>query len=207
MDAQVELSILKSGGEVVGAEGGGSGSGGESGSSETGDVGVGMTLQSLQSVKGGEKLIQAIDIISDELNLDSNNWYNEYSSGNSGSSSASGSGMKLSTNPLLQGLSPCRFLVKIFRSIPTPDIASSLLLLPFHYISRLLRCIILILNRSIEIEITSKIAILTVTNHYNQLITTPSLLPELCELKLLLGGHLHEYKVMVGSNIAGEYVV
>ena len=51
-------------------------------------------------------------------------------------------GHKEYRNPLLLGLTPYLYLLRALRSIKAPDLEQALLVLPFHYVTRLISMLI-----------------------------------------------------------------
>ena len=107
---------------------------------------LGVASKSVESVKGGEMLMAALDLVESELSnfgdmldmgtADSNN--------NSGGDSNSNKGKQLHQyrNPLLLGLSPYAYMIKALRLIKAPDLEQALLVLPFFYVTRLISMLI-----------------------------------------------------------------
>ena len=242
LDAQVELSIDKQAGEITAVSNFTSNDDNNHDDNDgnntsvaplaattttvtsTGDIIAGMS--NLESVKGGERIIQALDLIEEEVSLQLDTNYllynltasSDHSNNGSKSNSNSNSSNKNSTdeallidkpsnNPIMLRKSPLQYMIHIIRSIPMADINQSLLVLPFHYAARLLKMLILLLNRALEVELVSRLAVMLVHVHYKQLIATRVLIPELLLLQELLKKQLFEYRTMIGTNMAGMQIM
>jgi hypothetical protein len=88
--------------------------------------------KSIENVKGGEMLMEALDLVEAELP----NYAEEEDA------SRARAGSKQHRNPLLLGLTPYKYLLRALRSIKAPDLEQALLVLPFHYVCRLIRSLI-----------------------------------------------------------------
>lgn len=86
--------------------------------------------KSIENVKGGEMLMEALDLVEAELP--------NYAEEDAPQSRAS----KQHRNPLLLGLTPYKYLLRALRSVKAPDLEQALLVLPFHYVCRLIRSLI-----------------------------------------------------------------
>lgn len=81
------------------------------------------TLATIETLKGGERLMESIDLVEAEL----------AAAGHDGDEAASPS----SYNPLLMGMHPHKYLLTQLRTIKAPDVEQALLVMPFHYALRL----------------------------------------------------------------------
>ncbi len=94
-------------------------------------------LRSIESVKGAEMLMEAMELVEQEMaiGIDSKD----------APSSNNYPSHKAHSNPLLLGLSPLRYMMRTIRSIKAPDLEQALLMLPFHYVCRLISLLVQVL--------------------------------------------------------------
>jgi U3 small nucleolar RNA-associated protein 12 len=126
VDKAAETELEQDAREMRSAEGGATGAllRGEEGSAlEAG-------AKSIENVKGGEMLMEALDLVEAELP----NYELE--------DAPHGCDSKQHRNPLLLGLTPYKYLLRALRSVKAPDLEQALLVLPFHYVCRLIRSLI-----------------------------------------------------------------
>jgi U3 small nucleolar RNA-associated protein 12 len=184
MESVVETSIAKEAG-LADAEGGG----------------PSATLRSLESVKGGERLMECMDIVEAELKvLDG---IAERTQGMAKGNTVAAAAARRVKNPVLLGMSPYKFLVHTLRQIKAPDMEQALLVLPFHYVSRLLAMLLQLAHRSLDLEQCARITVFLLRCHYAQISVTAELVPVLLDLKALLVTRLSQYRGLIGSNVAG----
>ena len=86
---------------------------------------------SIESVKGGEMLMAALDLVQTELPNFSET-----------EEETRGRGRAPARNPLLLGLTPYAYMMRSLRSVKAPDLEHALLVLPFHYVCRLIGVLI-----------------------------------------------------------------
>jgi hypothetical protein len=94
----------------------------------------GISGSSIESVKGGEMLMQALDLAESEM---PNFAYIR-------DDSAPENKSKVHHNPLLLGLTPCMYFLRALRSIKAPDFEQALMILPFYYVGRLITMLIMV---------------------------------------------------------------
>ena len=86
---------------------------------------------SIESVKGGEMLMSALDLVQTELpNFPETE------------DETRGRGRAPARNPLLLGLTPYAYMMRSLRSVKAPDLEHAVLVLPFHYVCRLIGVLI-----------------------------------------------------------------
>jgi len=182
MEAQIEASINK-----------------DAGLNDTdGEAGaLSASLRSLESVKGGERLMEAMDIAAAELKA-----LQDLAKKQSCSIEEAAKSRRQS-NPVLLGMTPYKFLTHTLRQIKAPDMEQALLVLPFHYVTRLLRVLLELTERSLDLEQCARICIFLLRCHYARISTTAELVPVLVSLKSRIGVRLTEYRGLIGSNVAG----
>ena len=106
---------------------------------------LGVASKSVESVKGGEMLMNALDLVEAELpNFgDSFDIASNSKDTNAGTPTAVAVNKgKQYRNPLLLGLSPYSYMIRALRLIKAPDLEQALLVLPFFYVTRLISMLI-----------------------------------------------------------------
>lgn len=108
-------------------------------------------MKTVESVKGGELLIETIDVIETEMS-EILEWQqlhpaNKSIDKTSGTSETFSKSRK--ANPRLLGLTPFQYALKMLKTIKPPDLEQALLILPFHYVSRFI---------SLLLKVTSSIS-------------------------------------------------
>jgi hypothetical protein len=108
-------------------------------------------MSSIESIRSGESLIAAIDLIEETLSsihekyefvLEKNNEGKPLSNKEKKSLYENIVKEVISGNPLLLNLEPYKYLQRNLKLIKLPDLEPALLLLPFHYVKRFLPLII-----------------------------------------------------------------
>ena len=155
---------------------------------------VGVASKGIESVKGGEALMEALDLVENELASHPNP---------SSSSSNPSSRQKRLSNPLLLGLTPLPYMLRVLRMIKAPDLEQALLVLPFHYTSRLIDMLIRLARRGLDIELCAKCSVHLMRCHQTQLLHTSSLLPQMLRLRTILTESIGSYRSLIGMNVAG----
>lgn len=220
LEEQVADTIAKEGNETLvdasGAEVGGDGSL---------DKILGATSSSLESVKGGESIMEALDLIAQEPQL---------GGGGGGGDDA------VSTNPLMLGLTAHKYMLLVLRRIAVPELENSLLVLPFHYVVRLLAVLIQVrrtvlhssspvystplkkrilislflftpllqlAEKGLDVELCCRCSVHLLRCHQSALLQSNSAalqVPQmLSRLHSVLGSSISSYRDMVGTNLAG----
>lgn len=183
MDAQVEIAAEQS----LQQEEQSAYSGGADGSAS---AAIGVASKGIESVKGGEALMEALDLVENEL-------------ASCTSYPSSSSKHKRLSNPLLLGLTPLPYMLRVLRMIKAPDLEQALLVLPFHYTSRLIDMLIKLARRGLDIELCAKCSVHLMRCHQTQLLHTSSLLPQMLRLRNILTESIGSYRTLIGMNVAG----
>jgi len=150
---------------------------------------LGAAAKSIESVKGGEMLMGALDLVESEL-------------AQAPEAQAKGSKQQY-RNPMLLGLSPYMYMLRALRNIKAPDLEQALLVLPFHYVTRLIGMLIRLVKKGLDVELCAKCAVHLLRCHQAQLLHTHNLLEEMLVLKDLLSQSIGSYRSLVGVNMAG----
>jgi len=152
---------------------------------------VGVASKSIESVKGGEALMEALDLVEKEF------------ANNPEPNPRSSRQKRLCSNPLLLGLAPLPYMMRVLRMIKAPDLEQALLVLPFHYTSRLIDMLIELARRGLDIELCAKCSVHLMRCHQAQLLHTSSLLPQMLRLRDILAESIGSYRTLIGMNVAG----
>jgi U3 small nucleolar RNA-associated protein 12 len=147
----------------------------------------------LEGVKGGEMLMAALDLVEAEL---------PRFKAEEGAAGAPGRQVQY-RNPLLLGLSPHAYMLRALRSVKAPDLEHALLVLPFHYVARLIGMLIALMRRGLDVELCTKCAVHLLRCHQAQILHTHYLLEEMLALKELIASSIHSYRTLVGVNMTG----
>lgn len=163
------------------------------------DQGENGGVKSIESVKGGEMLMQALDLVEAELPA----YMQQLQDAQGESHGRKSSKQQQYRNPLLLGLTPYLYMIRALRSVKAPDLEQALLVLPFYYVTRLISMLIQLIKCGLDIELCTKCAVHLLRCHQSQLLHTHSLLNEMLELKTLLSNSMNSYRTLVGTNMAG----
>ena len=172
-----------------------------------------------ESVKGGELIMQTLDLVEAELAADDEHMQqqaavlagqNKSSMSSSSSSGGGGGGRAASAyrrkpNPLLLNLSPLEYFSSRLRLVPQPDLEQALLVLPFFYVRRLVTVLLRCLasgKAGDGPEIAARCAVFLVRCHFNAIVSTSSLVPEIKSLTALLRGVVGDERGVYGENLA-----
>ncbi len=180
--------------------------GGISSSAIAGTQTVATTLTSVESVRSGEMLMEAIDLVEAELVLQEEARAIAESTKKQDGESSDGpkaKKKKVESNPLMLGLSPYQYLQRALRMIKSPDLEPALLVLPFHYVKRFISLLVKLSKTGLDIELCCKCAVFLLLTHQLQVSTTATLLPELLALKEVLRSCMNGYRELIGTNNAG----
>ena len=107
-----------------------------------------------------------------------------------------------STNPLLLRKTPIEYMLYVLRNIRSADLELSLLILPFHYVLRLIKILSLVCKRGTDIELVSKSCLFLFRAHQPRLLSTSSLSKEISLLSEKLRVNLSGSCKLVGTNMA-----
>lgn len=171
-------------------------------------------LKTIESVKGGEGLMDALDLVEAELaamrEFEVNNKALAAEAGSSKSSSSAvvvKKAKQYNANPQLLGLTPYEYMLRVMRNIKAPDLEQALIILPFHYVTRFIPMLIQLAKYPADIEMVVNTAVYLVRLHLPQIQSTEALTDEIIQLKEVLSTSVMKYRNMVGSNIAAlKYV-
>ncbi len=152
---------------------------------------------SLESVRSGELLMEAVDLVEAELSD-----IEQYSI-----KARSGNTQKLSkrvADVRLLGLEPLAYLMRCLRQIKQPDLEQALLVLPFHFVVRLLRLLIEISQQAqYDAELCCRCSVFLLRCHFQQIVSARALIPEIQSLQGAVRSQIAGLRKLVGTNVAG----
>ena len=143
-------------------------------------------IQTIESLKSGEKLLEAIELVENEI-MDQLE-----EAGNKNRSS----------NPLLLGMEPLGYLLYSLKNIKTSELEQALLVLPFHAVVRLIRLMTQLCERGTDVELVAKCILFLFRAHQPRIMTTQILTVEISKIALLLRRNLAACRQLVGMNLA-----
>lgn len=88
------------------------------------------------------------------------------------------------------------------RLIKQPDLEQALLVLPFHYVQRLIGVLIQLVVLGLDTELPARSAVFLVKCHFNAIVSTHSLQPEIETLTSCLRGTIGQCRSIFGQNVA-----
>jgi len=150
--------------------------------------------KSTESVKGGELLMEALDLVEAELAEIEERALSGATSNNKRAAPS---------NPRFLGLSPHAYMIRCLRSIKAPDLEQALLVLPFHYVSRLVSMLLELAKKGLDLELCCRSAVFLLRVHFAQLVSARALVEQVAELQLVLRNAVGEYRTLIGTNLAG----
>lgn len=153
-----------------------------------GDAGAVLATH-IDVVKGGERLMESIDLVEKELG--------------ELQESRESRGATYAANPVMMGMTPFPYLVHILRTaIKGSELESALLILPFHYVVRFIPMLTEICRLQLDIELSTKCVIFLLRNHMPRLINTQAVYTDMLALKAVLKSSICGYRDVVGTNVA-----
>jgi len=151
-------------------------------------------IKSIESVKGGEMLMEAMDLYEAEIvELESREQKIRQ-------------GIKLAKrnpNPLMMGLTPYKYMIRSLRMIKAPDLEQALLILPFHYVRRLVNILLVLAEHGLDLELCVRCAVFLMRCHQPQILATQALLEEILSLQKVIRLNINDYRTLIGTNMAG----
>lgn len=165
-------------------------------------------LPSIESLKGGERVMEALELVEIEV--------------------ARSLVPNYHASPILRGMSPLQYMCWTLRdSIKSADLEMALLVIPFHMIHRLLFVLLLMARCNLDIEVTSRCVLFLIRCHQTRLLSILTIsssssgmtsrvgisddsegmdllsLNEIIqELKDLLRFHVSNFRNLIGINLA-----
>ncbi|KAJ3440438.1 wd repeat-containing protein [Anaeramoeba flamelloides] len=134
--------------------------------------------RTLETVKGGEKLLSALEMSENELD-----------------------NVKKAENPLMLGLSPADYMLKMIKSIHPNDLQEALLVVPFTSAIKLLSFINIWIKQQKEIELSLRCLFLILNTYQNQFISNKAAISLLTQLQKSSQFELLNLKNNIGFNI------
>lgn len=162
---------------------------------------VGTT--SSESIRGGEQLMAAIDLVETELAALEEEKALQASKEQESSSGKKKKVISTPANPQLLGLTPYKYFQRQLKTIKGPDLEPALLTLPFHYVKKFIALLVQLAKQGLDIELCCKCAVFLLLCHQRQLTATTVFLPDLLALKEIIHSSICGYRELIGTNQAG----
>lgn len=108
----------------------------------------------------------------------------------------------VSSNPLLLKMTPVDYLLHTLRNIRSSDLEQALLVLPFHYVIRLIRLLCILCEKGCEVELVARSCLFLFRAHQPRIMSTGSIAAEVAKLSEKLRENLSTYRRLVGTNMA-----
>ena len=150
--------------------------------------------RSLDSVRGGESIMEALDVVDAELSDIA-----EYAAIQKKSKS------KLKArpaNPVLLGMQPHSYMMAQLKRVKQPDLEQALLVLPFDYVVRLIRMLIKLSELGHDLELCCRASIFLLRCHFSQITASRVLVTEILCLRKLIRHSVGGFRDLIGVNLA-----
>lgn len=158
------------------------------------------TKQTLDTIRSGEKLIDAVELVITE----ENNWrtYEEdiKKAKQMGQKNPEVSITKPPSNELMLGKNPSDFLLHTLRSIRSSDLDESLLLLPLSLVLKLLQFIDAWIQKDIQLEMCARCVFFLLRTYQSQISSNKSIQGTIHSIRDNIRSRLTRHKDMVGFN-------
>ncbi|CAM9821395.1 unnamed protein product [Ectocarpus sp. 8 AP-2014] len=182
-----------------GAEEGGDGDDGASGGGAQQAESGPATKRSLESVKAGERLMDALELAELELKL----MREEERAAAKARRRGEPAPPARRPNPILLNLSPLRYVLRTLQMIKTPELEQALLVLPFSQVESLANFLVRLLAAGLEVELCARCAVFLLRVHQARIVSTGSMVVVLDALRNNLRRQLEASRDVVGRNMAG----
>lgn len=170
--------------------------------SEGSDAVAVASLPSIESLKSGERIMEAMELVENEI----------------ANAQASTGGDKHSPSPLLRGMHPLQYLCWTLKvGVKSADLEMALLALPFHLVHKLFYFLLLMCQSfGTETELCARCVVFLLRCHQVRIVSSSDLLVAdpssssapiplstlLTQLQEVLRGSISSYREVVGTNIA-----
>ncbi|CAM9439987.1 unnamed protein product [Hapterophycus canaliculatus] len=157
------------------------------------------TKRSLESVKAGERLMDALELAELELKLVRADERSAAKAKRKGEPAPPAR----RPNPVLLNLSPLRYVLRTLQMIKTPELEQALLVLPFSQVESLANFLVRLLAAGLEVELCARCAVFLLKVHQARIVSTGSMVVVLDALRTNLRQQLEASRDVVGRNMAG----
>jgi len=155
--------------------------------------------RSIESIKSGERLMDAIEIAREEQKAT-----DEFEAKNKQLESQGKAKMKpRPANPLLLGKTPLMYLLYTIQQIRSSELEQALLVLSFSFVEELLKLLHGLVQRGLEVELCAKCIIFLLRIHQVQIISNHSMINLLDGFQSSVCTRLEQLRDDIGINIAG----
>ncbi|XP_054164295.1 WD repeat-containing protein 3-like [Oppia nitens] len=157
--------------------------------------------KTIETVKGAEKLIEALDVFRTEIEI-----LKEYElECNVCVKDQKPLPMRPQPNPNMMYYKtdcPYRYILEVLKRIKSNELEETLLTLPFNYIIELLQVLVQLCARKWEVELLGRCICFILRVNFGQIVSTPTLLPTLDQLRHHMKSSVTDLKDIVGVNTA-----
>ena len=158
------------------------------------------TKQTMDTIKSGEKLIDALELIITE----EENWRAYFKdiekAKQAGTKNAESSIPKPPSSELMLGKQPSEYLLHVLKAIRSSDLDESLLLLPLSLVLKLIAFLDMWVKQDIQLELCARCLFFLLRVYQSQISSNKSIQGTLHSLKDNIRAHLNKRKNMVGFN-------
>ncbi|DBA00189.1 TPA: hypothetical protein N0F65_007814 [Lagenidium giganteum] len=162
--------------------------------------------RTIESVKSGENLMEAIDLAENELQAIADFERAQAKKAKTKSTDENGKQEPPATrtpNILLLGYSPLKYVLNALRRIRPHDMEEALIVLPFESVEKLIHLLLKMISSHLEVEFCCQVLLFLLKQHNTAICNRRNLLNELELLWQRLRQQLTEKKNRIGFNLAG----
>ena len=153
-----------------------------------------LSAANLKNVQGGEIIMMALDAVEAEM-IGMADWEAEKAKNNKVAAYAA--------NPIMLGMHPYTYMAKQLTRIAQPDLENALIVLPFDYVIRLTRMLVILSRRGYDLEMCCRAVLHLIRVHFPRISNTGTLITEMMMLKKIIDESVDTYRHMIGVNLTG----
>ncbi|RWS28730.1 WD repeat-containing protein 3-like protein [Leptotrombidium deliense] len=159
-----------------------------------------------ESLRGTERLIEAIDVFKEEISSQRSHELKCEMFKKEGKEPPAAP----ARNPLMDVYRtecPYRFMLEVIMRIKNSDLEEALLMLPFNYVVDILHIFTYHLQKGWEIELICRSVSFLSKIHFGEILSSAKLLPVIDKLRTLMIVRVDELRDVIGVNIAGLQLI
>lgn len=183
-------------------------------------AGATAAARTAESVKGGEMLMDALDLVEAELLAIQQHQDHQRAvhkktlknmqkaaqkRGLDAEDQSNLPELKLTLpkpSPLLLGATPLKYMLSKLRQVKAPDLEQALLTMTFPSVVRLLSMLSNMLSKGLDVELCGRCSVYIMRCHLSQLAVNPALRSQVEALGETLKGLVGDYRSLLGTNVA-----
>jgi U3 small nucleolar RNA-associated protein 12 len=150
--------------------------------------------RSVDSVRGGEAIMEALDVAEAELA--------DIAEYEAVLARTKNNMKKRTVNPVLLGATPHMYMITQLRRVKQPDLEQALLIIPFDYVVRMVRMLIALSKLGLDLELCCRASVFLLRCHFPQITSSRVLVPEILELRDLIRENVGSFRDLIGTNLA-----